>query len=320
MKDLLDGIRKGESSALAQAITLMESSKPQDWPRIKELLSLLPKAPRSFRLGFSGPPGVGKSTFIEKLGLQLVARDKKVAVLAVDPSSQKTGGSILGDKTRMEKLSQSPRAFIRPSPNRGHLGGVTSSLPGIIVLCEAAGFHWILVESVGVGQSEVELARMVDIFTLLVPPGAGDELQGIKKGILEFVDLVLINKMDRDLALCNVSQRQYLASLRILKSKDVPVEICSALTGEGINRILKYYFDRFEKEKTFDKRQSFFIHWFESLIHSEFRKRLRQDSRWMKLVDQQKKQVGENKKSPVEAVDQLFKDLGLPSEFHAERF
>ena len=310
MKNLVTEILKGENRALAQGITLLESSLTEDWLRTRELLSLLPESPpcSTCRLGFSGPPGVGKSTFIEKLGLQLIARGQKVAVLAVDPSSEKTGGSILGDKTRMEKLSQSQKAFIRPSPNRGHLGGVTSTLPGAILLCEAAGFQWVLVESVGVGQSEVELSQMVDVFTLLVPPGAGDELQGIKKGILEFVDFIVVNKMDRDQVLGRISRQQYLAALKMTGSKDVMVETCSALTGEGVDQVLKHYLECF-KNPDIGKRQLFSVHWFESLIHSEFRKRLKSDPKWVDLVEKHRKAVCCHEKSPISAVDQLFEDL-----------
>ena len=309
MKDLMEEILKGESRALARGITLLESSRPEDWKKARELLSLLPENSSSTcRLGFSGPPGVGKSTFIEKLGLQLVNQGRKVAVLAVDPSSEKTGGSILGDKTRMEKLSQSQKAFIRPSPNRGHLGGVTGTLPGAVLLCEAAGFQWILVESVGVGQSEVELSQMVDIFTFLVPPGAGDELQGIKKGILEFVDFIVVNKMDRDESLSLVSKQQYLSSLRMTGAKDVMVETVSAITGEGVDRCLEYYLEYF-KNPDEEKRRIFFVHWFESLIYSEFRKHLKSDPGWTSLVEEYRKSVHGCEKSPIDAVDQLFGNL-----------
>ncbi len=311
IKNLVSEILQGKSRALARGITLLESSRIEDWLCVRELLSLLPEnSSPTCRLGFSGPPGVGKSTFIESLGLQLTARGKKVAVLAVDPSSEKTGGSILGDKTRMEKLSQSQRAFIRPSPNRGHLGGVTGTLPGAILLCEAAGFQWILVESVGVGQSEVELSQMVDVFTFLASPGAGDELQGIKKGILEFVDFIVVNKADRDQALARISQQQYLAALKITRSGNVMVETCSALTGEGVDQILEYYFECF-KNPDIGKRQLFPVRWFESLIHSEFRKRLKFDPRWTSLVERHREEVRCHKQSPVDAVDQLFEALGL---------
>ena len=309
MKDMMDDILKGESRALARGITLLESSRPEDWLQVKELLSLLPESsPSTCRLGFSGPPGVGKSTFIEKLGLELIGLGQKVAVLTVDPSSEKTGGSVLGDKTRMEKLSQSREAFIRSSPNRGHLGGVTSTLPGAILLCEAAGFQWILVESVGVGQSEVELSQMVDVFTLLVPPGAGDELQGIKKGILEFVDFIIVNKIDRDESLGLLSKQQYLSSLRMTGAKDIVVETVSAATGDGVGQCLEYYFE-YLKNPDEKKRQLFFVHWFESLIRSEFQKRLKFNSQWASLVDKHRKIVYNFKKSPVDAVDHLFEDL-----------
>ena len=266
MEELLEKIHKGDTGALAKAITLLESSRTDDWNTGKKLLARLPENPLpTYRLGFTGPPGVGKSTLIESLGLRLTEREQKVAVLAVDPSSLQTGGSILADKTRMEKLSRSRGAFIRPSPSRGHLGGVTSCLPGVILLCESAGFQWILVESVGVGQSEVELSQMVDLLTLVVPPGGGDELQGMKRGILEFVDCLLVNKADRDPALSRLSQQQYLTSLKIKGGgKDLMVESCSALTGEGIDRIFEYYFELFKNPNlkksafSFRKKKTFF--------------------------------------------------------------
>ncbi len=306
-------IVEGETTALAQAITLLESQKTSDWQQAKKLLNVLPKSKKpTFRLGFSGPPGVGKSTFIESLGLALINQGFRVAVLAIDPSSEVTGGSILGDKTRMEQLSRRQEAFVRPSPTRGHLGGVTSSLPGVIQLCEAAGYQWILVESVGVGQSEIELSRMVDVFTLISQPGAGDELQGIKKGILEYADLIVVNKVDRDPALANTAKQQYLAALKIMRGPGVPVFSASGLTGEGLPEILEDYQHRFQ---SFDytKRDAVNLFWFRSLLQSEFKKRLDQEGDLRKTLESLKLKVQKGNSSPVEAVDEFFSKIGLPS-------
>jgi len=193
----LDQLRRGNRRALAKAITLVESTLDTHRLQAQEVLEgVLPSAGESIRLGISGTPGVGKSTFIEAFGLLLIARGKRVAVLAVDPSSPVAGGSILGDKTRMEALSREPNAYIRPSPSSGQLGGVAQKTRESMLLCEAAGFDVILVETVGVGQSEFEVADMVDFFLVLIQPNAGDELQGIKKGIMELADALVINKAD----------------------------------------------------------------------------------------------------------------------------
>ena len=194
---LLGGIRDNERAALGRAITLVESNSPDDRDRAQQLLTtLLPYTGGAHRIGISGVPGVGKSTFIENLGLRLVEDGHRVAVLAVDPSSSVSKGSILGDKTRMEKLAASDSAFIRPSPTGGSLGGVARKTREAILVCEAAGYDVVLVETVGVGQSETTVAEMVDFFLVLKLAGAGDELQGIKRGILELADLIAINKAD----------------------------------------------------------------------------------------------------------------------------
>ena len=198
---LADGVRAGRRRDLAKAITLVESSRPEDEARATALLQALqPHAGTSFRVGISGAPGAGKSTFIEALGLALTARGHKVAVLAVDPSSTISGGSILGDKTRMERLAREPAAFIRPSPSGGTLGGVARKTREALAVCEAAGYDIVIVETVGVGQSETAVAGMTDFFVLLTLPNAGDDLQAIKRGIVELTDLVLVNKADGDLA------------------------------------------------------------------------------------------------------------------------
>ena len=199
--DLIDGIRAGDRRALARAITLVESSRTDHRGQATEVLeALLPATGGSMRVGISGAPGVGKSTFIEALGLHVARSGLRVAVLAVDPSSARTGGSILGDKTRMPELSRHEHAFIRPSPGGTQLGGVARHTREAMLLCEAFGFDVVIVETIGVGQSEVAVADMVDLFLLLVAPGGGDELQGIKRGIMELADLVVVNKADGDLA------------------------------------------------------------------------------------------------------------------------
>lgn len=233
-------ILAGQRRALARAITLVESTRPDHRAAAEALMAeLLPAAGRSVRIGISGIPGAGKSTFIEAFGGHLIEQGHKVAVLAVDPSSPRSGGSLLGDKTRMERLSRDDRAFIRPTPTGGSLGGVARRTQDAILLCEAAGFDRVLVETVGVGQSEIAVANMVDMFLLLLVPGGGDELQGLKKGIVEIADAVVVNKADGDLAAAaERAVRDYRTALHLLRGISpawtVPVLRCSALTGEGI--------------------------------------------------------------------------------------
>ena len=238
----LDALVEGDRRALAKAITLIESSRSDHRAAAQELLGrLLPKTGHSIRIGISGVPGVGKSTFKERFGLLLLALGKRVAVLAVDPSSPVAGGSILGDKTRMEVLSRSSDAFIRPSPAGRTLGGVAQRTRETLLLCEAAGFDVILVETVGVGQSEHQVAGMVDFFMLLMLPGGGDELQGIKKGILELADALVINKADGDSkALAAQAQQHYQNALHLLSHPSFwtpKVVTCSALEDQGIDSI-----------------------------------------------------------------------------------
>ncbi len=238
----LDALVAGDRRALAKAITLIESSRSDHRAAAQELLGrLLPQTGHSLRIGISGVPGVGKSTFIERFGLLLLALGKRVAVLAVDPSSPVAGGSILGDKTRMEVLSRSSDAFIRPSPAGRTLGGVAQRTRETLLLCEAAGFDVILVETVGVGQSEHQVAGMVDFFMLLMLPGGGDELQGIKKGILELADALVINKADGDSkALAAQAQQHYQNALHLLSHPSFwtpKVVTCSALEDQGIDSI-----------------------------------------------------------------------------------
>ena len=239
--DLPTELAQGNRRALARAITLVESTRPDHRVQARELLAALPRR-EALRIGLSGTPGVGKSTFIEAFGLMLTGQGLSVAVLAVDPSSARSGGSILGDKTRMEHLSRDPRAFIRPSPSQTQLGGVARRTREAVRLCEAAGFDVVLVETVGVGQSETVVAEMTDLFVLLLAPAGGDELQGVKRGIMEIADLILVNKADGDLlATARRTVADYTGALRLLRKraqdpegfpKALPV---SAATGTGLD-------------------------------------------------------------------------------------
>jgi LAO/AO transport system kinase len=238
---LAEDLVRGDRRALAKAITLVESTRADHRARADALLgALMPRTGGALRIGLSGVPGVGKSSFIETLGLQLIAAGHRVAVLAVDPSSSVSGGSILGDKTRMERLSVEANAFIRPSPTSGALGGVTEHTREALLLCEAAGFDVVIVETVGVGQSEIAVAAMTDLFVLLQLPNAGDDLQAIKRGVMELADLVVINKADLDAAAATRARAQITSALRIFSqhgraaTREVPVLQASATSGDGI--------------------------------------------------------------------------------------
>ena len=236
-------LRTGSRRALAKAITLVESTRADHQADAQELLdALLPQTGVAARVGITGVPGVGKSTFIEAFGLYLIAHGKRVAVLAVDPSSSRSGGSILGDKTRMARLSVEPWAFIRPSPSGGSLGGVARRTREAMLVCEAAGYDVVIVETVGVGQSEVAVASMVDFFLVLMLPGAGDELQGIKKGIIELADAIAVNKCDGDtVARATLAAAEYRAALRLFRHTsanwDPPVLTVSALEARGMDEV-----------------------------------------------------------------------------------
>ena len=239
--DLATRIAAGERRALARGITLVESARVDHQAQGAEVIAALPRDRQSLRIGLSGTPGVGKSTFIEAFGMMLVGQGLRVAVLAVDPSSARSGGSILGDKTRMDRLSREPAAFIRPSPSRTHLGGVARRTREAVALCEGAGFDVVLIETVGVGQSETVVAQMADLFLLLLAPAGGDELQGVKRGIMEMADMILINKADGDLKpAATRTCADYAGALRLLRKRAQDPDgypramMVSALAEEGL--------------------------------------------------------------------------------------
>ena len=241
--DYLNGILEGNITILSQAVTLIESNKPEHQAVAQEIIiKCLPHAGKSIRLGITGVPGAGKSTFIESLGKHITSLGGKLAVLAIDPSSERSKGSILGDKTRMEELSSDPNAYIRPSPSAGSLGGVARKTREIIVLCEAAGFNTIFIETVGVGQSETVVHSMVDFFLLIQIAGAGDELQGIKRGIMEMADTIVINKADGDnLERAQLAAAQFRSALHLFPPTgsgwNPPVLTCSALENKGVSQV-----------------------------------------------------------------------------------
>ncbi len=252
-EDFAKGVLNGDRRSLARAITLAESTRTDHRAEAEALLAeLLPRSGQSVRVGISGAPGVGKSSFIEAFGLHLTEQGHRVAVLAVDPSSRVSGGSILGDKTRMEELSRHPSAFIRPSPAGSSLGGVARRTRECVLICEAAGFDVVIVETVGVGQSETAVAEMCDLFLLLLAPAAGDELQGIKKGIVELADMIVVNKADGDLVeAANHAAADYRSAVHMIRPASpnwrVPVLTCSALTGDGIEKVWRKIEDYREK-------------------------------------------------------------------------
>ena len=284
LDDYVEGILKGDRVILSRAITMIESANPDHFEMAQAIIErCLPHSGNSLRVGITGVPGVGKSTFIESFGTMLTGMGHKLAVLAIDPSSERTKGSILGDKTRMEALSVDPNAFIRPSPSGSTLGGVARKTRESIVLCEAAGFDVILVETVGVGQSETVVKSMVDFFLLLMLAGAGDELQGIKRGIMEMADGLIINKADGDNKAKAVgAQAQYRAALKLFPKNEnqwtVPVEICSALEGFAIDKVWKMILQYealtksngyFEKNRT-EQNVNIFYNWINFTLQNDF--------------------------------------------------
>jgi len=246
---LARGLRASDRTVLSRAITLIESKRTDHRRSAAALMqALLPHTGQAVRVGITGAPGVGKSTLIDALGSMLTAQTRKVAVLAVDPSSRRTGGSILADKTRMARLANDPNAFIRPSPSSGTLGGVAARTRETMLLCEAAGYDVVLVETIGVGQSEIAVADMTDFFLVLALPGAGDELQALKKGVVELADMIAVNKADADnISRAKLAASQFAAALHILSPRSPnwspPVVTCSALTGDGIDTLWSHILD-----------------------------------------------------------------------------
>jgi LAO/AO transport system kinase len=311
----LEALKAGNRRALAKAITLVESSLSAHRERAQELLeTLLPATGNSLRVGISGVPGVGKSTFIEAFGLYLISQGKRVAVLAVDPSSPMTGGSILGDKTRMEMLSRREEAFIRPSPAAGALGGVAQKTRETMLLCEAAGYDVILVETVGVGQSEYQVAGMVDFFMVLMLPGGGDELQGIKRGIMELADALVINKADGSSEqLADQARQHYNAAMHLLRQTTFwtpRVMTCSALKNRNIDAVwgmLVDYWTDARKADAFDaKRARQNRDWMRSLLNNLLLQRLQQNPRIKALLPELEQAVEEGSTTPYAAAKRLI--------------
>lgn len=314
----IDAIRAGDRRALAKAITLVESKLDSHREQAQSLLEqLLPYAGNSIRIGITGIPGVGKSTFIEAFGMHLLSLGKRVAVLAVDPSSPIAGGSILGDKTRMETLAKQSDAFIRPSPAEGALGGVAHKTRETMLLCEAAGYDVILVETVGVGQSEYQVAGMVDFFLVLMLPNAGDELQGIKRGIMELADALVINKADGEsVNLASRTQTHYQSALHLLASTSFwtpQVLKCSALEQQGIDEIwqmiLGYQAEASRNAHWSDKRSKQNQQWMQSLMHELLELRLRQNPKIQAQRPELERQVIAGETTPLLAARKLMELL-----------
>lgn len=319
-EDFFSGILKGERTLLSKAITLTESSKPEHKKLAAEIIGkCYPYSGNSLRVGITGAPGAGKSTFIEAIGSLLVKKGKRVAVLAIDPSSRKSGGSILGDKTRMEKLSSSENAFVRPSPSSGELGGTGAATREAIILCEAAGYEIIFVETVGVGQSETDVHSMVDFFLLLTIAGAGDELQGIKRGIMEMADLVVINKSD-DInlkSLISNLKSQISNALHLFPASEsgwIPkVLSCSSLTGEGVDAVwqtVSDYFSAVRKNGYFDfKRKEQLTYWFRETLERELKNNFYNNKKVKSLLKKTEAEVLRGKLNPGEAAKEVLRKI-----------
>jgi LAO/AO transport system kinase len=316
---LVTDLRAGDRFALAKAITIVESTRPADQELARDIVAeCLPYSGKSVRYGISGAPGAGKSTFIEAFGSLLTSLGRQVAVLAIDPSSAQHHGSILGDKTRMERLSRDPHAFIRPSPAGTTLGGVARKTRETIILCEAAGFNHILIETVGVGQSETAVQAMSDFFILLLIPGAGDDLQGIKRGIVEMADLILVNKADGDRAdLARQAQQYYQQSIHLLPPKDsgqlVKVSQISSLHEKGIAEVLEQLEDLeaavkengFWQTKRKDQARYWFREHFTDILHQKI------FDIYKTTYSQLENQVLKEEISPFQAASMLLASLNL---------
>ncbi|GAB4256608.1 MAG: methylmalonyl Co-A mutase-associated GTPase MeaB [Saprospiraceae bacterium] len=318
-EEYVQGICSGNRIVLGQAITLVESENPNHRQLANEILeACLPKTGNSKRIGITGTPGVGKSTFIEATGKLLIEKGHKLAVLAVDPSSQRTGGSILGDKTRMPYLATNPQAFVRPSPAGSTLGGVAAHTRETILLCEAAGFDTIFVETVGVGQSETAVYGMVDFFLLLLQPASGDELQGIKRGIVEMADLIAINKADGKLTeAAEKTRREYNRALHLFPPKESgwapKANTCSALTGQGLEALWETIETYFSKTLStgwlLENRRRQQKAWLHEALVSALRKRIFEDKNLKGRLQKLESAVAEGRMSVPSAVSQLLAAL-----------
>jgi len=320
--DLAAAVVDGDRRALSRSITLVESTRADHRHEAAALLdALLPHTGKSTRIGISGAPGVGKSTFIEHLGLHVANEGHHVAVLAVDPSGARSGGSILADKTRMEELARHRDAFIRPSPSGGALGGVARRTHEALLVCEAAGFDVVLIETVGVGQSETEVEDMVDVFILLVAPGGGDELQGIKRGITELADVLVVTKADGDLLpAAQQAASEYAHALRLLRPKSPASEpkvlLCSAVEGTGVAEVWNAAVEqrhRLEASGELDARRSSQArHWFWAEVRDRLLSRLDDDPRTAAAMPELERRVAEGRISPAAAADALLGELAEP--------
>jgi GTPase len=314
-KALARELRTGSRAALARAITLIESRRADHQASARELVqALLPATGKAVRVGITGSPGVGKSTTIDALGMYLIGQGHKVAVLAVDPSSARTGGSILGDKTRMAQLAASDHAFIRPSPSSGTLGGVAAKTREAMLLCEAAGFDVVLVETVGIGQSETAVCDMTDFFLALMLPGAGDELQGIKKGLVELADMIAISKADGDnVKRANMAAAEYRSALHILTPRSEhwypPVVTYSALTGAGIAELWQKVLDHRTAMKASGefaaRRREQQVKWMWSMLEGRMMARLRADAAIRAKVKKTEAEVADGRMTPAVAAEQI---------------
>jgi LAO/AO transport system kinase len=314
LKYFIEGIEGKNRVVLARAITLVESEHPDHQKLAQELIAyFLPKSGKSKRLGISGTPGVGKSTFIEAFGKMLTSQNKQVAVLAIDPTSQVSGGSILGDKTRMNELSIDPLAFIRPSPSGKTLGGVARRTRESMLLCEAFGFDYILVETVGVGQSETTVSEMVDMFIMLLQPGSGDDLQGIKRGILELVDMVVVTKDDgSNRELIAKARHDYKQALHILRHQgwNPPVLSCSAVTKTGLPDVQQKIDEYYQSQKTEidDKRSKQGINWMWQLVFDGLKDEFHQLVP-SHIINKIQNEVTHSQKTSVQASNELLSEF-----------
>ena len=317
---LATGIRDGDRATLARAITLIESKRTDHRTDAHRLVQeLLPHTGKAVRLGITGAPGAGKSTTIDALGTFLTGQGHKVAVLAVDPSSTRTGGSILGDKTRMARLAVDPNAFVRPSPSSGTLGGVAAKTRETMLVCEAAGYDVVMVETVGIGQSETAVADMTDFFLVLMLPGAGDELQGLKKGIVELADMIAVNKADGDnVKRAKIAAADYRGALHILAPRSPtwspPVVTYSALTGNGIAELWQQVVAHKEKMtgsgELEARRREQQVKWMWTMLEERLTARLRSDAGVRAKLKQAEAAVAAGRLAPTLAVEEIASLLG----------